>query len=82
MNGLRPYIREQGFEETLEDLIDYAAQQAHLYQSLGVKDRWEYWVKSWMSLESAASQISSCYPMEDWEKIWTQYLSDQNSTLR
>ena len=78
---LTPYILEYGFDETLESLIHYAELQALLYQSLGEIKEWEYWVKSWIFLECAASQISGEYPLDNWQEIWTQYRLNHSPPL-
>ena len=66
-------VFEQGFEETLESLIQYAELQASLHYALGDHKAWEYWVKAWIYMECASSQIDSNAPLDNWQDIWTQH---------
>ena len=81
MGELSPHVFEQGFETTLESLITYAELQATLYQAHGDLDKWEYWVKSWICLECAASQISGDYPLDNWQTIWHEYRLNQSPPI-
>ena len=69
---LKRLIREEGFESTLEVMLEYADTQARLHQSLGDRLQWEFWAKTWVHLQSAADRIA--YSFDDqWKEIWNQH---------
>ena len=72
-SDLRHHIQSQGFEKTIEDLIDYADLQAQLHQSMGDLYEWEYWVKSWIALSMAGNQISMDCSMVYWREAWAEH---------
>ncbi|NJN23529.1 MAG: hypothetical protein HC810_02895 [Acaryochloridaceae cyanobacterium RL_2_7] len=57
------HIREAGFEATLDQLIAYTEMQARLHQSLGDREPWLFWVRSWANLQRASDAIA--FPMND-----------------
>ena len=72
--NLHQLILEQGFEETLQGLIDYAEAQARLTQSLGDAEAYRHWVRSWANLQSAADRIAIPIETDEAIKMWHQYI--------
>ena len=73
-----PYnrIQQSGFQACLSDLIVYAETQASLYQSLGSKSEWEYWVRAWATLRQASDTIEYPEEMGDSQQLWLEYRKD------
>ena len=51
-------IRDNGCEASLEQLIAYAEMQARLHQSVGDREPWLFWVRSWANLQRASDAMA------------------------
>ena len=80
-NYLYHYIREHGFEVTLEELISYAEIQARFHQSVGQCQEWEFWAKIFLNLEQVESQLMLNAYQTDWLEAWNKHLEDYRTSL-
>ena len=74
------HIRDSGFETALDQLIAYAEMQARLHQSLGDRDHWLFWIRSWANLQRASDAIA--FPVNDNESLamWREHCGESTTT--